>query len=120
MRLPYLLIFSLLFATTFEALVQDFCVVDHPLFAGPAGTPARNPPQQLKTTSSTMTSPPPEAPITTSASTPTWDAQFLALNGLGISIVRLAEADLGSAWRSGGELGESGFDERVMRGCASN
>ncbi|KAL0345036.1 UNVERIFIED_CONTAM: Germin-like protein [Sesamum radiatum] len=41
MHLPYLFIFSLVAAATSDALVQDFCVADLSLPAGPAGYPCK-------------------------------------------------------------------------------
>ncbi|KAI3447201.1 hypothetical protein Pfo_003866 [Paulownia fortunei] len=90
MYLPYLFIFSLLLATS-HALVQDFCVADLSLPAGPAGYPCKKPASVtendfvyhgLAATGNTKN-------IISAAVTPAFAAQFPGVNGLGVSIARL-------------------------------
>ncbi|KAL2229146.1 UNVERIFIED_CONTAM: Auxin-binding protein ABP20 [Sesamum indicum] len=82
MHLPYLLIFSLLAAATSDALVQDFCVADLSLPAGPAGYPCKKSSSGLATAGSTKN-------ILGAGVTTAFDAQFPGVNGLGVSIARV-------------------------------
>ncbi|KAL0426800.1 UNVERIFIED_CONTAM: Germin-like protein [Sesamum latifolium] len=85
MHLPYLFIFSLLAAATSDALVQDFCVADLSLPAGPAGYPCK------KSASVTeddffyhgLATPGSTENILGAGVTTAFDAQFPGVNGLG-------------------------------------
>ncbi|KAL2229148.1 auxin-binding protein ABP20-like [Sesamum indicum] len=92
MQLPYLFIFSLLLAAAAsDALVQDFCVADLSLPAGPAGYPCK------KSASVTvndffyhgLTTPGSTKNRVGAGFAAAFDAQFPGVNGLGISISRL-------------------------------
>ncbi|KAI3443566.1 hypothetical protein Pfo_000231 [Paulownia fortunei] len=90
MYLQYFFLFSLLLATS-HALVQDFCVADLSLPAGPAGYPCK------KAASVTaddfayhgLAAPGNTSNIISAAVTPAFDGQFPGVNGLGVSIARL-------------------------------
>ncbi|KAL0426798.1 UNVERIFIED_CONTAM: Auxin-binding protein ABP20 [Sesamum latifolium] len=93
MQLPYLFIFSLLLllAVATDALVQDFCVADLSLPAGPAGYPCK------KSTSVTaddfffdgFTTPGSTNNSVGAGFVAAFDTQFPGVNGLGVSIGRL-------------------------------
>ncbi|EYU25861.1 hypothetical protein ABFS82_10G082500 [Erythranthe guttata] len=90
MYLHYFILFSLLAAAS-TALVQDFCVADLSLPAGPAGYPCK------KSSSVTaddfafhgLAAAGNTTNIISAAVTPAFDGQFPGVNGLGVSIARL-------------------------------
>ncbi|KAK4396854.1 Auxin-binding protein ABP19a [Sesamum angolense] len=95
MYLPYFFFFfSLLLAASSNALVQDFCVADLSLRAGPAGYPCK----KVATVTADdfayhgLATPGNTSNIISAFVTPAFDAQFPGVNGLGVSIARL---DLG-------------------------
>ncbi|KAK4415757.1 Auxin-binding protein ABP19a [Sesamum alatum] len=91
MYLPYFFFFSLLLAAASNALVQDFCVADLSLPAGPAGYPCKKAASVtaddfayhgLAAAGNTTN-------IISAAVTPAFDGQFPGVNGLGVSMARL-------------------------------
>lgn len=90
MQVHYLLLISLLLlAAASEALVQDFCVADLMLPAGPAGYPCKKSVTEKDFAYSGLATPGNTTNIISAAVTPAFDGQFPGVNGLGISIARL-------------------------------
>ncbi|KAL0374559.1 UNVERIFIED_CONTAM: Auxin-binding protein ABP20 [Sesamum radiatum] len=118
MYLPYFFFFSLLLAASSNALVQDFCVADLSLPAGPAGYPCKKAASVtadafafhgLATAGNTSN-------IISAFVTPAFDAQF-PVNGLGVSIARLDLAVGGVIPpHPPGGLGDGGHPGNNMRG----
>ncbi|KAK4432822.1 Auxin-binding protein ABP19a [Sesamum alatum] len=91
MHIFSLFIFSLLLAAASEALVQDFCVADLSLPAGPAGYPCKKPASVTENDFfyHGLATPGSINKRVGAGVASALDAQFPALNGLGISILRL-------------------------------
>lgn len=92
MYLPYFFLFSLLVAAPGNALVQDFCVADLNLPAGPAGYPCKKSVTENDFYFHGLAAAGNTTNIISAAVTPAFDGQFPGVNGLGVSLARL---DLG-------------------------
>ncbi|GFP79478.1 auxin-binding protein abp19a [Phtheirospermum japonicum] len=91
MYLPSLFILSLLLAATSHALVQDFCVADLSLPAGPAGYPCKKPASVTEADFAYhgLAAPGNTKNLIKAAVTPAFAEQFPGVNGLGVSMARL-------------------------------
>ncbi|KAH6779146.1 germin 3 [Perilla frutescens var. hirtella] len=89
MQLQYLLLLFTLLLAASDALVQDFCVADLSLPAGPAGYPCKKSVTENDFVFSGLAASGNTSNIISAAVTPAFDGQFPGVNGLGISIARL-------------------------------